>query len=151
MTTCPAASAPAEAEAISLYDAIGGRPALVAAVDGFYGRLLADPELGPLFPDGAAGRHRRYVVTFLGEALDGPKRYRGPDIVAAHRGLGISDTHFGRAAAHLGATLDELGVPRHLADRVVAIVAGLRQAVVTVRPAGLSASVAPVTSPDPLP
>jgi hemoglobin len=132
MTTCPGTSAPAEAEAISLYEAIGGRPALVAAVDGLYGRLLADPELGPLFPGGVGDRHRRYVVTFLGEALGGPKRYRGPDIAAAHGGLGISDTNFQRAAAHLGATLDELGVPRHLADRIVAIVAGLRQAVVTV-------------------
>ena len=132
MTTCPSASAPAEAEAISLYDAIGGRPALVAAVDGLNGRLLADPELGALFPDGAAGRHRRHVVTFFVRRWAVPKRYRGPDIVAGHRGPGISDTHCGRTAAHLGATLDELGAPRHLADRIVAIVAGLQQAGVTV-------------------
>jgi len=34
---------PAVTEAISVYDAIGGRAALTAAVDRFYGRLLADP------------------------------------------------------------------------------------------------------------
>ena len=97
----------------------------------FYGRLLADPELGPFFPGGVGARHRAYVVTILGEALGGPERYRGPDIAAAHRGLGISDAHFDRTAAHLDATLDELGVPRHLTDQIVGIVAGLRPAVVT--------------------
>ncbi len=131
MTIPPDASAPAEAETISIYDAIGGRAAVVAAVDGLYGRLLADPVLGPLFPRGASDRHRAYVVTILGEALGGPERYRGPGLADAHRRLGISDAHFDRAAAHLAATLDGLGVPRHLADRIVGIVAGLRPAIVT--------------------
>src|SRR5690348_12313505 len=131
ITTHADAPAPTEEEPVSLYEAIGGRPALTAAVDVFYGRLVADPVLGPFFPGGVGARHRAYVVTVLGEALGGPERYRGPDIASAHRGLGISDAHFERAAGHLDATLDELGVPRHLTDRIVGIVAGLRPAVVT--------------------
>ena len=131
MTTCSSAAVPAEADEISVYQAIGGRTALAAAVDDFYGRLLADPVLGPFFPGGAGARHRAYVVTILGEALGGPERYRGPDIAAAHGGLGITDAHFDLAAAHLYATLDGLGVPRHLSDHIVGIVAGLRPAVVT--------------------
>ena len=118
-------------EEISVYQAIGGRTALTAAVDDFYGRLLADPVLGPLFPGGVGPRHRAYVITILGEALGGPERYRGPDIATAHRGLGITDSDFDLAAAHLYATLDGLGVPRHLSDHIVGIVAGLRPAVVT--------------------
>jgi hemoglobin len=119
------------AEEISVYQAIGGRAALAAAVDDFFGRLLADPVLGPFFPGGVGPRHRAYLVTILGEALGGPERYRGRDIAAAHRGLGITDTHFDQAAAHLYATLDGLGVPRYLSDQIVGIVAGLRPAVVT--------------------
>ena len=129
--TTPAHTPAAQAEPISIYQAIGGRAALVAAVDSLYERLLADLELGPFFPGGVGTRHRAYVVTVLGEALGGPERYRGPDIAGAHDGLGIGDTHFERAATHLGATLDELGVPCHLADRIVGIVAGFRSAVVT--------------------
>jgi hemoglobin len=131
--TCADLGAPAEAEAeaISLYEAIGGRAALVAAVDVFYRRVLADPELSPFFPGGVGDRHRAYLVTFLGEALGGPSRYRGRDMATAHRGLGISDHHFDRVAAHLDATLDELGVPRELTDRIIGIAAGLRPAVVT--------------------
>jgi hemoglobin len=130
MTTCPGSCAPAGTEAISVYEAIGGRAALVEAVDSLYGRLLADPELGPFFPGGVGARHRRYVVTILGQALGGPERYRGP-MVGAPRGLGISGAHFERAAAHLAATLDGLSIPRHLTDRIVEIVAGLEPAVVT--------------------
>jgi hemoglobin len=122
---------PADPEAVSLYDAIGGRPAVVAAVDVFYRRVLADPELSPFFPGGVGERHRRYLATFLAEALGGPRRYRGPDIAEAHRGLRISGAHFALVAGHLDGTLDELGVPRHLTDQIIAIVAGLHDAVVT--------------------
>src|SRR6266568_52072 len=131
ITTCADSCSPAEAEAISLYQAIGGRAALTAAVDRFYGRLLADPALAPFFPGGVGARHRAYVVTVLGEALGGPERYRGPDLHGAHRGLGITDAQFDRTAGHLSDTLDELAVPRPLADQVIAIVAGLRPVIVT--------------------
>ena len=96
-----------------------------------YGRLLADPTLSRFFPGGVAAKHRAYVVTILGEALGGPERYRGPDLAKAHGGLGITDADFDRTAGHLAATLDSLGVPGHLIDHIVGIVAGLRPAVVT--------------------
>src|SRR5215813_13214144 len=130
-TTYTDTPAPAEQEATSLYEAIGGRPALSAAVDVFYGRLVADPVLGPFFPGGVGARHRAYVVTALGEALGGPERYRGPDLAGAHRDLGITDAQFDRTAGHLSDSLDELNVPRPLADQVIAIVAGLRPVIVT--------------------
>ena len=122
---------PAEATAVNVYQAIGGRPAVTAAVEGLYGRLLADPSLSRFFPGGVAAKHRAYVVTILGEALGGPERYRGPDLARAHRGLGITDADFDRTAVHLAEVLDSLGVPGHLADHIVGIVAGLRPAVVT--------------------
>jgi hemoglobin len=119
-------------EAISLYDAIGGRRSLVAAVQGFYDRLLADPEIAPFFPDGVTTQHKAYLVTVLGEALGGPERYRGPDLAKAHSHLGITDHHFNLAAGHLDATLEDLTVPRNLTDQIIAIVATLRPMVVSV-------------------
>ena len=131
MTAYSDTVAPAEAAAVNVYQAIGGRAAVAAAVEGLYGRLLADPVLGRFFPGGVAAKHRAYVVTILGEALGGPERYRGPDLVKAHRRLGISDADFDRTAAHLAGTLDGLGGPGHLADHIVGVVAGLRPALVT--------------------
>lgn len=94
-----------------LYEEIGGRPALQAAVEVFYRRLLADPELAWLFTAGAGVRHQALVVSALGEALGGPERDRGPLLADVHRGLGITDAQFDRAAAHLSGALDEMGVP----------------------------------------
>ena len=131
MTICSDTVAPAEATAVNVYQAIGGRAAIAATVEGLYGRILADPELSRFFPGGVAVKHRAYVVTILAEALGGPERYRGPDLAKAHGGLGITDADFDRTAGHLAATLDSLGVPGHLIDHIVGIVAGLRPAVVT--------------------
>jgi len=131
MTICSDTVAPAEATSVNVYQAIGGRAAVAAAVEGLYGRILADPVLSRFFPRGVAAKHRAYVVTVLGEAIGGPERYRGPDLAKAHRGRGITDADFDRTAGHLAATLDSLGVPGHLADYIVGIVAGLRPAVVT--------------------
>jgi hemoglobin len=121
----------APAEAVSVYQAIGGRAAVAAAVEGFFERLLADPVLSGFFPQGAGPKHRAYLVTVLGEALGGPERYRGPDLAGAHHGLGITNADFDRTAGHLAATLGSLGVPGHLVEHIVGIVAGLRPAVVT--------------------
>ena len=131
MTISTDTAAPADVTTVNVYQAIGGRAALAAAVDGLYGRLLADPVLSRFFPHGVAAKHRAYVVTILGEALGGPERYRGPDLARAHRGLGITDADFDMTAGHLAATLDGLGVPGHLADYIVGVVAGLRPALVT--------------------
>jgi len=132
MTTITISEGPAaEAAAQTIYEAIGGRPALKAAVDGLYGRLIADPELSKFFPAGVGEVHRGFVITLLGQALGGPQRYRGPDLVAAHRGLGITDAHFTQTAVLLDDTLDELGVPRDLIDQIIGIVATLRPAIVT--------------------
>ena len=115
---------------VSLYEEIGGRPALRAAVDVLYRRLLADPELAWLFPDGDRDRHRVFLVAGLEEALGAPERYRGQILADAHRYVGITDAQFCRAVAHLSGTLDELHVPRPLADQVIVIVAKLRWAIV---------------------
>ena len=133
MTICSDVAAPSHAPTveISLYYAIGGRPSVVAAVDKFFDKLLDDPVLGPFFPHGVDVKHRRFVVTFLGQALGGPERYHGPDLGEAHGHLGITDALFDRTAGHLDATLEELGLPRGLVDRIIGIVAGLRPTIVT--------------------
>jgi hypothetical protein len=78
MTTITVSNAPvAVAEAPSIYDAIGGRAALKAAVDIFFGRLVADRILGAFFPGGVGEVHRRFVVTLLGQDRWAPGRDPG--------------------------------------------------------------------------
>jgi hemoglobin len=114
----------------TLFANLGGAPAIAAAVDEFYRRVLADLELAPFFLGVDMDMQRRKQIEFLTTALGGPSIYKGPTIRRAHAGLAIQDRHFDRVAGHLTATLRQLGVGSALVDDVIAVVATLRSEVV---------------------
>jgi len=117
----------------TLYEQIGGAPALKAAVTLFYEKVLADTRISPFF-DGvnmtrqAAAQERFLTMVLQGNAAD-PAGYmrRAHRHLVAERGLG--DRHFDAVAEHLAATLTELGVAAHLTDRIMAAIGSLRDAV----------------------
>lgn len=118
----------------SLYEAIGGRDAVRAAVDLFYRRVLGDPSLASFFERSPIQRLKAHQAAFLVQALGGPVAYSGRSIHEAHAGRGIGDQEFDRVALHLTETLAELRVPLHLIDQVIGRVAALRPQIVE-RPA----------------
>lgn len=115
----------------SIYEQIGGTAAVAATVDGLYRRVLEDPQLAPYFDGIAIDRQKEHMRAFLATALGGPAVYRGRDMAAAHAGLGISDREFDRIATHLGATLQELGVPPEQVKAILARIAPLRAEIVS--------------------
>jgi hemoglobin len=98
---------------MSLYERIGGAPAVKAAVDIFYAKVLADPRVAAFF-DGVdmanqAGKQRAFLVMAFG----GPNAYTGADMRRGHAHLvsrGLNDGHFDAVVETLAATLAELGV-----------------------------------------
>jgi hemoglobin len=121
----------------SLYERLGGAPAIDAVVDEFYRRVLADPELAPFFGRvnlrSQTSRMRAFVTTVTG----GPDEYRGRDMKTAHRGHAIEDRHFDLVAGHLVATLEFAGADPQAAGELVSAVAGLRGDVVNVKTAAV--------------
>ena len=113
----------------SLYERLGGMVSIDVAVDRFYERVVADPELAPFFAPVDMRRLRAHQKAFLAMALGGPRRYAGRGLAEAHRHLAIDDHHVDLVAGHLAAVLAGLGVPPALVDEVVAAVDGLRGAV----------------------
>ncbi len=69
---------------MSIYDSIGGAPAVSAAVDLFYEKVLADDLLGPWFAGTDMARQKAHMRAFLAVAVGGPEIYRGRDMAAAH-------------------------------------------------------------------
>ena len=109
----------------SIYERLGGEPAIDAAVELFYGKVLADPLLSPFFDGTDMVRQKRKQKLFLAFALGGPNRYNGRGMRAAHAkavGRGLTDAHFDAVVGHLGATLTELGVEADLIGQAAAIV-----------------------------
>ncbi len=115
----------------SIYDSIGGRDAVAAAVDGLYARLLADDQLAPYFSHSDMRRQKAHMRAFLAIALGGPEIYRGRDMTAAHAHLTITDETFDRVVDHVVATLAALGVPGETIAEIGAAVAPLREQIVT--------------------
>ncbi|ROO86178.1 hemoglobin [Actinocorallia herbida] len=117
---------------MGIYDAIGGAAAVRAAVDDFYVRVTADPQLNGYFTDRDLDRLKAHQRAFIAGAVGGPEIYRGRDMAAAHAGLAITDAHFDRVVDHLVATLEDLGVPEETIAEIGGTLAPLRASIVDV-------------------
>ena len=109
-----------------LFVRLGGTPAITAAVEQFYERVIADPELSPFFVHTKMPWLKARQVQFFTQALGGPAIYSGQPMKEAHAHLPIEGEHFDRVAGHLVATLQELGVTQELIDEVVEAIAPLK-------------------------
>lgn len=114
----------------SLFERLGGEAAVEAAVVGFYERIMADPKLSPFFTHLDMDAQIQKQISFMTMAFGGPSRYTGKDLRTAHAKLvtrGLSDDHFDATAAHLLATLEELGVEPAVRDEVMKVLDGMRK------------------------
>ena len=106
------------ADATALYDRIGGEHAVSTAVDRFYDRVLADPELKGFFDAISMSKLKAHQFAFLSQALGGPRQYGGASMRDAHSRLAIEQRHFDGVAVHLVETLRELGVSEDIIGEI---------------------------------
>lgn len=106
----------------SLYQKLGGKAAIDAAVEAFYVKVLADKRVNHFFEDINMNKQRRKQKEFLSSAFGGPIPWTGKDMRKAHAHLtGLNETHFNAIAGHLKSTLEDLKVKKDLIDEVLAI------------------------------
>ena len=98
----------------SLYDAIGGEPAVRAVLQSLYDKLFDDPIVGFLFQ----GKDKQHIVVqqlaFTCHFLGGPQEYEGRPLPAVHSALPLLPGHFDRRHRLLAQVLDE----QRVADEV---------------------------------
>jgi hemoglobin len=97
----------------TLYERLGGAPALDAAVDIFYRKVLADARINRFFESVDMERQAAKQKAFLAMVTGGPNSYTGKDMREGHKGMvaaGLDDSHVDAVIENLGATLKELGV-----------------------------------------
>lgn len=120
----------------SLYEKLGGKPALEAAIDAFYVKVLADDRIKHFFDDINMKRQIRKQKEFLAAAFGGPIPWNGKDLRKAHANLpGLNESHFNAVAENLQKTLEELHIKKELIAQVMAIAASARDAVLNRPPA----------------
>ena len=113
----------------TLFEQIGGKDAVNAAVDVFYKKVLADDRINKFFEGVDMNAQRRKQVMFLTYAFGGPNSYDGKNMRDAHAELvkqGLNDTHFDAVVENLGSTLRELGIPDNLIGEAAAIAESTR-------------------------
>jgi hemoglobin len=115
----------------TLYESLGEVDGIRAAVDAFYERVLADPELAGYFQDVDMNTLRRHQTDMLVTATGGPRQYTGQDMAEAHDGLNITSAAFDRVVGHLGATLVAAGAGEDAIAAVVAALSPLRSSIVS--------------------
>jgi hemoglobin len=115
----------------TIYNEIGGAPAVTAVVDAFYERLVDDTDLAPYFAGKDMARleaHQRALVTV---ALGGTsEEYNGKMMHPAHAGLAITGQALDKVLDHLLAVLTDVGVPPVTSAKILAILEPLRTDVV---------------------
>jgi hemoglobin len=109
----------ASATSTTLFERIGGEPAISAAVSLFYDKVMADAELRPFFDESRLPRLIRRQAQFFVQALGGPADYKGASMKAAHRKHPIQSKHFEKVVGHLSSTLADLKVPKSVSREVL--------------------------------
>lgn len=114
----------------TLYEQLGGHPAVELAVDKFYDRVLADDRINRFFTEIDMLKQRNHQVAFLTYAFGGTTHYDGRSMQHAHQrlvtDLGLTDQHFDAVVENLAATLQELGVSDALIQQVGALAESIR-------------------------
>lgn len=111
----------------TLFEKLGGAPAVDAAVDIFYRKVLGDDRISEYFDGIDMAEQAKKQKSFLTMVFGGPNNYEGKDLRSAHAGMkGLTDVHVDAVIENLGATLAELGVDESLIAEVAGIANSVR-------------------------
>jgi hemoglobin len=114
----------------SIYEQIGGEPAIQTAVEVFYRKVLSDESIAHFFDDVDMDLQLAKQKGFLTMVTGGPHEYTGKSMREGHQHLlerGLNDDHVTTVIKLLGATLTELGVPNELIEQIATVAESVRE------------------------
>lgn len=119
----------------SLYDRLGGKPAIEAVVTDFLDRLGADTRIhNPKVKARLAAIHvpslKVQLVNLLCEATGGSCKYGGRDMKMAHAGLDITNAEFDAVVDDLVATLNTFKVGSREQQEILKLLGPMRTDIV---------------------
>ena len=121
---------PAATDQRSLYERLGGKPAIEAVIDRFLANVAADPRIAHRFALSDLGDPRGKLVDQVCQATGGPLVYQGLDMKAAHKNQKVTDADFTALVEDLIKALDELGGPAREKGELLAALGGMKADIV---------------------
>ncbi len=110
----------------SLYDRLGGQPAIVAVVDEFTGRVAGDSRINQFFADTDVPEFKRLLVEQICDATGGPCTYSGRTMKVSHAGMNISNDEFAWTGEHLAGALDKFDVPEQEKNELLGAIGAMQ-------------------------
>ena len=110
----------------SLYERLGGKPAITAVVDDFIGNVAGDTRINKRFANADVPRLKARLVDQVCEATGGPCKYTGASMRDAHTGMKITDAEFGALVEDLVKSLDKFKVPAREKNELLGALGGMK-------------------------
>lgn len=114
----------------SLYDRLGGKPAIVAVVDQFVANVAADSRINGRFATTDIPKLKGHLVDQVCMATGGPCIYKGRDMKTTHAGMKITDADFHALVEDLVAALDRFKVPAREKNELLGILGPMKKDIV---------------------
>lgn len=118
----------------SLYQRLGGEPAMQAIATEVLDLSAADPQTSRSLRKVNMPRLKQLLAEQLCMLSGGPCRYSGDSMRESHAGLGISEAEFYGMVEHLRAVLDARGVAQADKNALLAILAPMKRDIVEKQP-----------------
>jgi hemoglobin len=115
----------------SLYDRLGGKPAIVAVIDDFVGNVAADERINKFFAQANIPRLKGLLVDQVCEATGGPCKYSGLDMKTSHTGRNIGEGDFNALVEDLVKTLNKFKVPQKEQQELLGALGSMKKDIVT--------------------
>jgi len=110
----------------SLYDRLGGKPAITAVVDDFIGNVAGDTRINKRFATADIPRLKTMLVNQICQASGGPCTYTGASMKDAHKGMKITDAEFNALVEDLVKSLDKFKVPAQEKGELLTALGGMK-------------------------
>lgn len=114
------------ADTKSLYDRLGGKPALTAVVNELWAVASADVRINGRFAHTKPEVFGAQLVDFLCQASGGPCQYKGQDMKTAHTGMKLTEGEFTALAEDTVKALDKFKVPDSEKGEVMGLLGSLK-------------------------
>lgn len=131
LTACFTQSPPTHTKAPTLYERLGGQPAINAVVDDFVANVAADKRINRFFANADVPRLKRLLGEQICAGAGGPCTYTGQDMKTAHAGMGVGDQDFNALVEDLVKSLDKYKVPTKEQQELLALLGPMRKDIVT--------------------
>jgi hemoglobin len=127
-----ACSVSALAQEQSLYNRLGGEPAVAKVVGDFAGIALKDERINKKFARSDANRLVTNLKAFVCSATGGPCKYEGLSMPASHKRMGVTEGEFNALVEDLVKALDMNNVPTKEKNELLAALGPLKPQIVEV-------------------